>query len=486
MSNPKQTEKLLAKAKEAAAVKAEKKAEADMVLDEYKDEKTVNKEKKAAKEKEKVEKAAKKAAKKEDAIAEENVLPTLTDHSSRRWLLLGLLLVILVIFLSVVAISIATTILQYGYYDQRYTNGLDDVITRHTFAFILSGPLTPLSMFFIGAVGAFSVFTILQYKTIALSLFHAVVLVLLGLFAFGHQIWSVVLMHDLDKTADEANSDRDDPLAPLSSEQLKYPIGFFTSPLFHYVLGTNYYLIFAIFVLVITVIVLYLKLVKPQGGEAVSPNHKPGLVEKISLWTAIFLLCAACLLHTLFSLLVVYTSALDSEQKYWVAFADAAISYNFAFILSGWIAYAWLSGMFSAHALVFKIFTMIVAIIVVFLFIIQLFIPLGGDGSVVDTCGDTIFEGGGHPEIAVFFCTRDQEEREEHRSIWTWYVVNTCIFFAAAIAATVAACASLVCTVKRGWEPSSAPFKARSSDNENEQSFLMQQNLRGAYFADDY
>jgi hypothetical protein len=474
MSDSNEKARLLAEEKEEAKEVADSKAK-----DAAETAKIYEKDKKAKK-------AAKKAENMTIAVAEENVLPTSRNDSTRRWLLLGLLLVILVIFLSVVAISIATTVLQYGYYDQAETNGLDDVITRHTFAFILSGPLTPLSMFFIGAVGAFAVFTILQYKTIALSLFHMIVLVLLGLFAFGHQVWSVVLMSRLNTETDCLNSELDEDYCAGSTEQLKYLTGFFTSPLFHYVLGTNYYLIFAIAVLVFAVIALYWKLVKPKGGEAVSSNHKPGLVEKISLWIAIFLLCAACLLHTLFSLLVVYTRALDSEQKYWVAFADAAISYNFAFILSGWIAYAWLSGMFSAHALVFKIFTMLVAIIVVFLFIVQLFIPLGGKGSVVDSCGNTTFEGGGHPELAVLFCTRDQEEREEHRSIWTWYVVNTFIFFAAAIAATVAACASLVGTVKRGWEPSGAPFKAHSSDNENDQSFLMQQNLRGEYFADDY
>jgi len=412
---------------------------------------------------------------------------------------------------SILAIVITTIILQYGVYARPNTTDEDadkPIRTFQSFAFILSGPLTPLGVFFAGAVAAFVLYTCMNPKRkILLGLQEMILLSILFIATLTFQTILVVESLNLKKYSETIHSASDAEVIGLEAIDLDYVGQYFTSPLGEYVRSTNAYFLVATIIMFGALLFMSVFICLKSGRSE---------VEDDSIWSkrlagcgisgifpivAMFALLAVCVSHLLLCILQIYTNAIVDDRNYWVIFSDASISYSLCFFLTGWMFYAWLLGVFAYKSLVFKAVTFVFAIITS-LVVFQQICGVGvEDGGMIHPCKADEWDIS-YSDSLIAFCMKQRSERSDHSGLWTWYFFNTWAFAILAAAAAVALVVSLMCTRKSisRFETAGSSLKAHDSGSEGELIFTRTKRatkktasavptaeayVRGAYFLSD-
>lgn len=416
--------------------------------------------------------------------ADKPLLSQLETKRGRSLMFWGIIASLLVLVGSFFAISVATFVLQYLKLERPHTPGDDEIVTLHTYAFLLSGPLTPLCMFFVGAVGAYAASTAVDMAKkrpsgVVFKLSEWFIFGLMWAVAMMCQIWLVAKLSLFKSYSQQVQSTPDSRPGSTTELDVQYLDGWFTSPLSVYVLGTNAYYIGALAAIGVLL-----------GGLGVYVQYNDGIASKLKhrvvaasnttiQWVAnsfvalsVIGMLMLCVSHFLLCVIFVYNSPLIDEKHYWVIFTDAAVSYNFVFFFAGWVFFAWYLGVFAFKSYILKVATVVVGVVVLFISLTQLF-AWGLNYDMLASCYDNIYTGEIYIDGEIGFCELQYAERRDHAGVWNWYFVNTILFMSFTALTTVATAMTLCCS--RG-DDRYIPVQGKKRDSGSETEAILRLN----------
>lgn len=309
-------------------------------------------------------------------------------------------------------------------------------------------------MFFVGAVGAYTMSTALDMAKkkragVTFTLPEWLLFALMWAFAMLCQVWLIAKLSIFRKHSQEVQSTPDSRPGSTTEVDVQYLDGWFTSPLSAYVIGTNAYFVAAVGALGVLLASLGVFVWYNKEYAAPKTSKKSGRSAVAWIATAFVAISVigsllVCVSHFLLSMLVVYNSPLVSEKHYWVIFVDAAVSYSFSFFFAGWTLFAWYLGVFSYKSYAMKVTTVVVGVITLLAVVTQLF-AWGTGYDMLASCYDNIYTGEIYVDGEIGFCELQYAERRDHAGIWNWYFVNTILFMSFAALSTAAVSMTLCC-----------------------------------------